>query len=61
MLFLAEQWQNVSVEARDFIDLLLEANVEDRMSAYEALNHPWIVDNSPPPDINLNQDLEDEI
>ncbi|CDW75977.1 calcium-dependent protein kinase 17-like [Stylonychia lemnae] len=48
-------------KAKDFIDHLLEGSYEERFSAYEALNHPWIVENSPPPDINLNQDQDDEL
>ena len=48
------------MEAKDFIDHLLEINYEDRYTAYEALNHPWIVNNAPAPDLINNQDQEEE-
>eukprot|EP00347_Sterkiella_histriomuscorum_P001880 403370318 len=54
-------WKDISVEAKDFIDHLLEADPLIRFTALQALNHPWIVYNSPPPDINMNQDEDDEL
>jgi len=35
-------WKNVSQSGKDFISQLLQVNPQDRMSAEEALNHPWI-------------------
>ena len=35
-------WQGVSQEARDFICRLLTINPEPRMTAKEALQHPWL-------------------
>ena len=36
-------WRSVSDDAKDFIRKLLEKNVDKRLSADEALQHPWIV------------------
>lgn len=41
--FPAKQWQYISVEARDFISRLICIDVNKRLSAREALQHPWIV------------------
>lgn len=38
----SELWDDISKEARDFIDALLTKDIEKRLSAAEALNHPWI-------------------
>lgn len=35
-------WQGVSEDARDFIRRLLTINQDDRMTAHQALEHPWI-------------------
>lgn len=35
-------WQGVSENARDFIRRLLTADPEKRMTAEEALQHPWL-------------------
>lgn len=35
-------WSCYSREARNFIDRLIEPNIERRLSAAEALKHPWI-------------------
>lgn len=37
------QWQHISEEARDFISKLICIDVNKRLSAVEALQHPWIV------------------
>jgi calcium/calmodulin-dependent protein kinase I len=37
-----EYWRGVSQEARDFIKRCLTINPESRMTAHEALQHPWI-------------------
>ena len=41
--FHSNHWKYVSKEGRDFISRLLKVNPKKRMSADEALNHPWIV------------------
>lgn len=42
-----DYWRGVSQEARNFIDSCLTIDPEKRMTAHEALQHPWI---SPPYD-----------
>lgn len=37
-------WQGVSQEARDFICRLLTVDPEQRMTAKQALQHPWLAD-----------------
>lgn len=58
--FETEQWQNISVEAKDLIDHILEYKFEERFSALEAMRHPWIVKNSPPPDLIMHEDNYEE-
>ena len=36
-----EEWENISIEAKDLISKFLEINSEKRISVAEALNHPW--------------------
>lgn len=38
-----EKWYHISSEARDFVTRLICTDVKRRMSAAEALQHPWIV------------------
>ncbi|KAL7539324.1 hypothetical protein ACHAXR_009181 [Thalassiosira sp. AJA248-18] len=42
-VFHQEKWKNVSHEAKEFINRLLELDTAKRMTAEEAMNHPWIV------------------
>jgi len=37
-----EYWDEISAEAKDFIDHLLVVDVSKRLTAVEALNHPWL-------------------
>jgi serine/threonine protein kinase len=37
-----EYWRGVSQEARDFINRCLTINPQSRMTAHEALQHPWV-------------------
>jgi serine/threonine protein kinase len=39
----SREWQGVSFDAKDFIDRLLQVDPRNRMTAEEALSHPWIV------------------
>jgi len=40
--FNAPEWDNVSLAAKDFICCLLRMNPSERLSASDALAHPWI-------------------
>ena len=35
-------WDNISADAKDLIDKLLERQADMRLTADEAYNHPWI-------------------
>ena len=35
-------WANVSEEAKDFVSKLLTVDMETRMTATQALMHPWV-------------------
>jgi len=37
-----EYWDEISAEAKDFIDHLLVVDVSKRLTAEQALNHPWL-------------------
>jgi len=54
-------WTNVSQAAKDFVSDLLEYNPTKRLSALQALNHPWIRDQCSPLEWcpTLASDLED--
>ncbi|CAD7974984.1 unnamed protein product, partial [Amoebophrya sp. A25] len=41
---LPERWYNVSAKGRDFVEKLLVASHSRRMSADEALHHPWVTE-----------------
>jgi len=40
-----DPWKVISDEGKDFIKKLLVKDPEDRMTAKQALMHPWIVNN----------------
>ncbi|KAM4705828.1 serine/threonine-protein kinase H2 [Rhinophrynus dorsalis] len=40
--YMGDPWPNVSNLAKDFIDRLLTVDASDRLSACDALKHPWI-------------------
>ena len=40
------EWQSVSDQAKDLVSKLLKNNPEQRISALDALNHPWIQENA---------------
>lgn len=42
-------WSNVSSQAKDFVTSLLAINPADRMTAHEALVHPWLTSNDVTP------------
>mmetsp|Transcript_14305 Transcript_14305/g.21416 ORF Transcript_14305/g.21416 Transcript_14305/m.21416 type:complete len:408 (-) Transcript_14305:251-1474(-) len=39
--FHPKYWENISVEAKDFISSLLQLDVEKRLTVDQAINHPW--------------------
>ncbi|XP_066519187.1 serine/threonine-protein kinase H1 [Hoplias malabaricus] len=41
--FHGQPWSSVSNQAKDFIERLLSQNPEQRMTAEQALKHPWLV------------------
>eukprot|EP00585_Thalassiosira_rotula_P004153 CAMPEP_0196145910 /NCGR_PEP_ID=MMETSP0910-20130528/21620_1 /TAXON_ID=49265 /ORGANISM="Thalassiosira rotula, Strain GSO102" /LENGTH=403 /DNA_ID=CAMNT_0041407993 /DNA_START=36 /DNA_END=1244 /DNA_ORIENTATION=+ len=41
--FPTEDWENITGEAMDFIHLLLQMDPRKRMTAEQALRHPWIL------------------
>mmetsp|Transcript_3900 Transcript_3900/g.8583 ORF Transcript_3900/g.8583 Transcript_3900/m.8583 type:complete len:404 (-) Transcript_3900:58-1269(-) len=41
--FPVDEWKNISSEAMDFIQCMLQMDPRMRMTAEQALNHPWIV------------------
>ena len=47
--FGSREWRVVSPSARDFVSKLLQRDVEKRLSAKQALAHPWITAPRPPP------------
>ena len=40
--FKEEIWGDISLEGKDFIKKLLQLDARKRLSAVEALKHPWI-------------------
>jgi len=41
------EWDDVSATAKDFVSKLLVVNPADRLSAEQALLHPWIIEQAP--------------
>ncbi len=41
------EWTEISAEAKDFISKILVTNPAVRLTAAQALDHPWIVDKAP--------------
>ena len=40
--FVGPEWSGASAEAKDFIEKLMQKDVNRRLTAVEALAHPWI-------------------
>uniref|UniRef100_A0A914WUY5 Protein kinase domain-containing protein n=1 Tax=Plectus sambesii TaxID=2011161 RepID=A0A914WUY5_9BILA len=49
-IYYEEFWSAVGIGAKNFVDALLDTDPEERLSAEEALNHPWLNSSQPPPD-----------
>jgi calcium/calmodulin-dependent protein kinase I len=45
--FSSPEWDNISSSANHFISSILKEVPKDRLTAQEALEHPWIVNNTP--------------
>jgi calcium/calmodulin-dependent protein kinase I len=45
--FKGRQWQKISPQAKDFVQKCLEKNPANRLSAEEALRHPWLAAPAP--------------
>lgn len=45
--FRGEAWGHISSEAKDLISNMLRMNPNERISAGECLNHPWIKNQAP--------------
>lgn len=41
------EWDDVTANAKDFVSKLLVVNPADRLSAEQALQHPWIIEQAP--------------
>ena len=42
LVFRGQVWQSISEEAKDLVEKLMDRDVEARLSAVDALAHPWI-------------------
>ncbi|XP_074307856.1 calcium-dependent protein kinase SK5-like [Silene latifolia] len=52
--FETQPWPNISDGAKDLIRKMLERNPKKRLTAYQVLCHPWIVDETSVPDKPLD-------
>jgi serine/threonine protein kinase len=55
--FPSPEWDTISSSAKHFISSLLKDSPKDRLTASEALEHPWIVNNTPP-ELRINDKPE---
>ncbi|CDF39401.1 Serine/threonine protein kinase [Chondrus crispus] len=46
---IGEEWVVISEDARDFVEKLLTRDVPNRLSAEQAMAHPWLATPRPPP------------
>jgi len=58
--FPSREWKHTSREARDFVRRLLQSDPSKRMTAEEALNHPWMAAHVRPSAIVQDQDARDD-
>ncbi|KAL9233403.1 hypothetical protein vseg_008412 [Gypsophila vaccaria] len=52
--FDSQPWPSISNGAKDLITKMLERNPKKRLTAYQVLSHPWIVDETSVPDKPLD-------
>lgn len=55
--FDSPEWTHVSAEAKDLISRLLLLDASKRLTADEALRHPWLSGFAPSTEINLNSNI----
>ena len=55
--FLSPYWDDISMDAKDFVSKLLVVDVKGRMSAKEAAKHRWISDS----EMTMVEKLEEEM
>ena len=51
------RWQYLSTDSQDFIQRLLQKDVAKRMSASEALEHPWLKARKTSPSVDIGTDV----
>jgi len=54
--FNGAEWSGVSAEAKDLISKLLVMQPENRLTAEQALTHPWVATTQPEVELSLNLD-----
>ena len=54
-----ERWANVSENAKDFVANLLRVDPSRRMTAEEALVHPWLASTSHETTVELDKNILD--
>eukprot|EP00580_Thalassiosira_gravida_P004842 CAMPEP_0201655374 /NCGR_PEP_ID=MMETSP0493-20130528/45976_1 /ASSEMBLY_ACC=CAM_ASM_000838 /TAXON_ID=420259 /ORGANISM="Thalassiosira gravida, Strain GMp14c1" /LENGTH=505 /DNA_ID=CAMNT_0048131961 /DNA_START=73 /DNA_END=1590 /DNA_ORIENTATION=- len=55
--FPSRAWSNKSDDVKDFVQCLMMRDVSRRLTAREALGHPWIVKNTTRSSLTLNDDV----
>jgi calcium-dependent protein kinase len=51
--FTGPEWRQVSAEVKDLITKLLKPNPEERLTVDQAMEHPWLIENTPETPLNL--------
>ncbi|CEM31033.1 unnamed protein product [Vitrella brassicaformis CCMP3155] len=51
------RWERVSPQAKNFVSRLLQRNPQKRMSAKEALEHPWITHRVRLPEVHMDRNV----
>jgi calcium-dependent protein kinase len=54
-VFKEADWTGISREAKDLIGKMMNYNYLERFSAKEALEHPWLQQNTVAPNLNLQE------
>jgi calcium-dependent protein kinase len=52
-----QKWKNISSKGKDFVSKLLVVDPKQRMTAAEALNHPWITEVGSHPEVEVPRDV----